>query len=168
VCGWGGVAELHAVCDEETIAWHIGLDSQRGDLERLNDDRWEAMIKRPDLWHRSWSGVRGRDGKLVVTPADIFRPLTPNAGYVGLELIPLEPADRALGLWFSDAQHAAVAELAADVWARHGIAPSRLALCGHEDLNPIDRWDAGGGWDPGARRERPRFDWGRVYGKLGL
>lgn len=164
VGGWRG--ELVAVCDEDAIAYHVGLDADRGDVALLRaGGGWDTRIPRADLWRAAWAplGVRA--------PADLMTyggRVSANAFFLGLELIPLRPAARAGGLWFSPEQHELVARLAADVFARYALAPSRRALLGHEDLNPLDRWDAGGGWDPGARRERPRFDWQAVYSRLGL
>jgi N-acetyl-anhydromuramyl-L-alanine amidase AmpD len=160
VCGWDG--RLVAVCDEELIAYHVGLDPKRGDVQLLGaGGGWAELVARPDLWRRRWHS----HGVTAPTQLMTFAGrVSANAHFVGIELLPLRPRDRTGPLWFTDAQHARVAELVADLWARHGIAPSPRAVLGHEDLNPLDRFDGGGGWDPGALRERPRFDWSRIPG----
>ena len=62
------------------------------------------------------------------------------------------------------------AALALDIAERHGFAdafaegefPSRR-LVGHEDIEPLERWNRQGGWDPGGLREKPKFFWPRIY-----
>jgi N-acetyl-anhydromuramyl-L-alanine amidase AmpD len=100
-----------------------------------------------------------------------------NAPYLHLEMIPCVFAEghelvtaaeplRA-GLRFTKAQHDAVVALACDVAARKGWDdPDDHArwwrtprLLGHEDLTPLSRHDKSGGWDPGALRPAPYFDW---------
>lgn len=159
VAGWDGT--LIAVCDEDAVAWHVGVTAEQRGL--LAGDGWRHEVAHPELWDRAWQ-PHG-----VTMPAQLWLPASPNRCYVGLELVPLEPADRGReGLWFSPHQHDLVAELAGELVARHGLALTRQVLVGHEDLNPLGRWDKGGGWDPGARRDRPRFDWTRVLARLGL
>lgn len=76
------------------------------------------------------------------------------------------------GLRFTQAQHDTVAELAVDV-ARRNAWPAdeewwrTPRLLGHEDLTPIARCDRNGGWDPGALRDEPYFDWEYVYERIG-
>lgn len=164
VCGWDG--KLVAICDEDLIAYHVGLDPLRGDVRLLAiGGGWEDRVAAAEVWHHTWEprGVRA--------PAQLMTfagRTSANAHFVGIELLPQRGQDRRGPLWFSDEQHETVALLAADLFARHGIAPSYRALFGHEDANPLDRFDAGGGWDPGALRPRPRFDWHRIYQRLGI
>jgi hypothetical protein len=75
------------------------------------------------------------------------------------------------GLRFTKAQHEAVARLACDVATRNGWPLTERwwrtpRLLGHEDLSPISRHDSRGGWDPGALREKPFFDWEYVYRRI--
>ncbi|GAB4539884.1 MAG: hypothetical protein Tsb0020_53390 [Haliangiales bacterium] len=72
------------------------------------------------------------------------------------------------GLWFTEAQHTAVAALAVDIATRNGFArdtgwPRTGRLVGHEDLTPVSRHNRANGWDPGALRDKPRFSWALLY-----
>lgn len=57
------------------------------------------------------------------------------------------------------AQYRSLSDLLLKLCERWGIPHNRLGVVGHEDLTPWTRGDAGGGWDPGALRATPRFDW---------
>src|SRR5581483_11667953 len=117
------------------------------------------------LWKARWPDFK--------SPAHLFPGPSPNQVYVGIEMIPLtgaaaQPApllSNDVARKYTDAQHQAVARLIADVAARWSLAldeicdPKKGRLVGHEDLNPVERSDAGGGWDPGALRDVARFDW---------
>jgi N-acetyl-anhydromuramyl-L-alanine amidase AmpD len=75
------------------------------------------------------------------------------------------------GLRFTKAQHETIARLAWDI-AHRNAWPSNERwwrsprLLGHEDITPLSRHDKNGGWDPGALREKPFFDWKYVYDYL--
>lgn len=163
VCGWRGwrSAELVAICAEDRIALHVGLDA--GTITAYNSGEWLRLID-ASRWLAAWPGMR--------SPLHLYRGSSPNRGYIGLELLPLlQPREN--GLRYTDEQHETVAELAADIFARHGLTPERRRVAGHEDLSPLGsggqrRWNGGGGWDPGARRAVPWFDWTIVYRRLGL
>lgn len=159
VCGWRGWrgGELVQVCDEGEIALHVGLG--RAELTAYRDGSWRKRID-PARWDQAWSSF-------YPMPLRLYPGTTPNKAYVGLELLPL-PEAGADGLYFTPEQHETAAELAGDILARYALRAARRRICGHEDLNPLTRWDGGGGWDPGARRARPRFDWSRVLPRLGL
>jgi hypothetical protein len=149
--------DLVAICDEDKIALHVGYTT--GEAVLYSEGTWRQKID-PKYWDRAWRPE-------FHSPPRLYPKSTPNRAFIGLELPPLrEPRDN--GLRYTDEQHETVAELAADLFARHGLAPARRRVVGHEDVNPIPRWGAGGGWDPGARRERPWFDWDTVYRRLGL
>ncbi len=69
------------------------------------------------------------------------------------------------GLLFTRAQHESALGLAIDAGNRHGFPDGWRAtsrLLGHEDVDPIERSDVGGGWDPGFLRVSPYFDLGFV------
>ena len=72
------------------------------------------------------------------------------------------------GLRFTRAQHETIARLAWDIAQRHEWPRTEswwrsTRLLGHEDITPLSRCDKNGGWDPGALREKPYFDWNFIY-----
>lgn len=117
------------------------------------------------LWQARWPSFK--------SPAHLFPGPSPNQVYVGIELIPLtggqgQPAPLMTGgiaRKYTDEQHQALGRLIADIVGRWGLAldevcdPAKGRLVAHEDVNPAERSDGGGGWDPGALRDVPRFDW---------
>jgi N-acetyl-anhydromuramyl-L-alanine amidase AmpD len=168
--GPGGL--IYQMLPDNKRGAHVGI----GVLERrmyLNG-RWKRHVTAEalHLWQKRWPGFK--------SPQHLYPTRSPNSCYIGVEMIPL-PCQRDNGLWFTDAQHVAVGELYADLDRRHGwysILPEMMAynlanthLVGHEDidarLSPGEgRWDNHGGWDPGALRARPRFDWQRVLNAI--
>jgi N-acetyl-anhydromuramyl-L-alanine amidase AmpD len=116
-------------------------------------------------WRRQWPGYQ--------SPQHLYPSRTANADYVGIELIPIGAGlggqPMAPGLRFTRAQHEAVVALGRWLASRHawpvGWALSPR-LVGHEDVQPIQRQDRGGGWDPGSLRERPYFDFEFVRAAL--
>ncbi|MEP7342385.1 MAG: N-acetylmuramoyl-L-alanine amidase, partial [Acidobacteriota bacterium] len=84
-----------------------------------------------------------------------------NSGHIGIEML----AD-STGYGFTNAQYEALAKLVADIARRHKLpitsAPS-ARLLGHEDVHPLSRQNKGGGWDPGAHRDKPKFSWSRLW-----
>ncbi len=82
---------------------------------------------------------------------------SPNADSIGIEIVSVGggmPDPKR----YSDAMYATLGPLVADICARHGLAVMPETVCGHEDVNPVERW----GWDPGQG-----FDWGRLFSLAG-
>jgi len=99
------------------------------------------------------------------SPQHLYPTSSPNSCYIGVEMVPLAERDEDTRLWFTEAQHEAVRDLALDLAERHQWPEGWMEtprLVGHEDISAFTRWDGKGGWDPGAMRLKPRFDWGRV------
>jgi N-acetylmuramoyl-L-alanine amidase len=144
---------IRAICDEAHVAWHAGW-AQRGGKQR-----WTSWV--PPTW---WSGVwRPRN---IRTPADLLptSAVDPNSVYIGVELLG-DPT----GWGFTDLQYGALARLIVDVFRRHRIPlsqPPNPRLLGHEDLEPVDRANAQGGWDPGAHRTVPKFSWPKLWSRI--
>src|SRR5262249_15556280 len=141
---------IRAICDEGHVAWHAGW-AQRG-----GKHRWASWTP-PTWWTTVWSPRKIR------TPADLLpaRAGDPNSVYIGVELLG-DPT----GWGFTDAQYTALARLIGDVFRRHRIPlsqPPNPRLVGHEDLAPVRRANAQGGWDPGAHRPVPKFPWPRLW-----
>jgi len=158
----GGIVQVTA--DDRRVP-HVGVTADERTLYRSG--RWRTdkrlVASAVQRWDARWFPW--------VSPNVLFPSTAPNDDYVGVELPPLAKPT-ADGLWYTLAQHQAVARLASDLRARHGWPswPSRGAPCqrllGHEDLDAFGRWDKGGGWDPGALRAQPRFLWSAVQAGL--
>ncbi len=171
VVGWDGT--VWQVMDETLKAQHIGF--LPNDRESFLDGSWvdELASKEPQrpnvptLWKARWPSFK--------SPAHLFPGPSPNQVYVGIEMIPLtgavgQPApliSNGVARKYTDAQHQTVAKLIADIAARWNLPDeiwdaSSGRLVGHEDVNPLERSVASGGWDPGALRDVPQFDWDYV------
>lgn len=162
VIGWDG--EIVQVVPDDEDAQHIGFAP--ADRARFLDGSWESAVsgKTVQLWKSQWTAFK--------SPAHLFPGPSPNNVYVGMELVPIVAGARAQpmapGQLFTAAQHEACAELAADIATRHSLPPGwQLAnrLVCHEDVNPIQRSQSAGGWDPGFLRDQPWFDmrWVRTH-----
>jgi N-acetyl-anhydromuramyl-L-alanine amidase AmpD len=149
---------IYATCDERFIAHHAGWIHPGG--KSLFTSGWRA----PEWWSRVWfkQGVK--------TPVDLLPPGagSPNSRTLGIELLILPD------LAYTSEQYRALARLIVDIRQRNagvkgGAIPSR-ALLGHEDFAPVaakgGRADARGGWDPGAHRQDPYFDWQRLAAEI--
>jgi hypothetical protein len=146
---------IYATCDERFVAWHAGWVHAGG--AKLFRSGWTA----PGWWSRVWS----QHG--AATPIDLLPKgaRSPNYRTIGIELLLLPDMS------YTSQQYTALARLVVDLQRRNPDlqitqAPSR-ALLGHEDFAPVTaeggRADAHGGWDPGAHRDRPFFDWQRLW-----
>lgn len=152
VVGWSG--QIIQIADERERMAHVGIAAQR---QLYLSGEWvkhlpAALVAR---WRARWPGVK--------SPAHLFPGRSANDAYVGIEMLPLVPGtdyvplgDR---LWYTAMQHESVRGLVRDIAGRWGFELAGGRLVGHEDVNPITRHNRGGGWDPGALRESPRFDW---------
>lgn len=149
---------IYATCDERFVAWHAGWVHAGG--AKLFRSGWTA----PDWWSRVWS----RHG--AATPIDLLLKgaTSPNSRTIGIELLLLPDMS------YTPRQYRALARLIVDIQRRNpdvqiSQAPSR-ALLGHEDFAPVTanggRADSHGGWDPGAHRDRPFFDWQRLWTEI--
>lgn len=158
---WGGPAyviphdgTIHQLAPDNIETEHAGGPHRPEYL----DGTWVSHCK-PEVvaqWRAKW---------LHPNPYALFPSHRPNVDYIGCEMIPIgdgfggEPMRP--GLRFTKAQHDAAIALGRDLAARHGWPAgwSRSSrLVGHEDVDPIERSDAGGGWDPGWLRAAPYFD----------
>lgn len=164
--GWDGT--IAAIMREDLEAEHIGFPA--ADRLTFLNGTWPEQVSAAtaNAWYARWPNVR--------SPAHLFPGPSPNQVYLGVELVPTsgegaQPAPMAPGLSFTKAQHDRFAALAADAAKRWGfrslLVPGTTRLVGHEDVNPIRRSNIGGGWDPGALRASPRFDWAYVFTQLG-
>jgi len=165
VVGYDGT--IAQICDENGKALHIGF--QPADRQACLDGSWTKKLP-ADLvvrWKTTWPAH--------MSPAHLFPGPSPNNVYVGIETIPIvrgattaDVEPMGVGLIYTTAQHESIAELVVDIMKRwdlgaaflSGLALARGRLVGHEDVNPIQRHTKNppAGWDPGALREHPWFD----------
>lgn len=167
---WGGphyVADfdgtLHQIAPDEAFTAHAGGPNR----DKYLFGSWKTIVSSETVfqWQRRWP--------MMKHPYSMFPSTSPNADYVGLEMIPVGDgfggSSMAPGLRFTRAQHDAVIALGHDLAKRHqwpdGWFNGGRLVC-HEDVDPIERSDAHGGWDPGVMRDKPYFD--LEYVKRGL
>ena len=129
---------------------HAGVP--RAEREAYLNGSWTRDISAVGLqmWRERWPDHK--------SPQHLYPSRSPNDDYLGVELIPSMETN-ANGTWFTDAQYAALRSLIDDIQSRHQITLTGNRLVGHEDLEPLTRWNSLGGWDPGAIRVGPRFRW---------
>ena len=169
---WGGptyvldvTGDLYQLCSEEIMTAHAG-DGGNGDRADYLDGDWVARAKPNGLafWRQQWPTFS--------SPSHLYASKSPNIDYVGVEMIPTVPGrgePMFTGMLFTAAQHMACVKLAQDMATRYGWQPGWAKgprLLGHEDVQLLQRQDAGGGWDPGWLRARPYFDMGWVRARV--
>lgn len=174
--GWAG--ELWQMTDDRIRVGHVGVTATerrlylRGGWARGEPDHEGRVIAPPTVkrWREAWPGYK--------SPQHLFDGKSINDRAVGIEMPPCwvggEYIEEPLrdGLWHTAAQHCLVAMLACDLAERHGwhrvwwMDPRggrrTPSLPGHEDVDLYGRSQKTGGWDPGALRKSPRWDWDTV------
>ena len=167
---WGGPGyvidhdgTVYQIAPDDVKTAHAGGSDRKAYLS--GDWQQEASDEVVRRWHQQWPGKSN--------PYHLFPSTSPNDDYIGVEMIPIgsgfggEPMSP--GLLFTQAQHDAAVALAKDVGARHGFPAGwhkTSRLLGHEDVQPMNRDDSRGGWDPGWLREKPYFNFAYVRGML--
>lgn len=170
IVGYHG--QIVQVGDEWYQARGVGMTEQIASIRagRFHRDLSATAVKH---WLKAWPGLS--------SPLDLFPGSSANQAYVHVELPPCiwhntERGRREFSAprhshnsRYTRAQHDAIVELACDIarrhqWPSNWFTTSRLL--GHEDLSPLTRSTSSGGWDPGALREQPRFDWGYVRSEI--
>lgn len=159
---WGGP---HYVIDHDGKPYQVAPDdaltAHAGGPHRPQyfDGSWRARFPTATAqWDAKW-------GPRFKHPYQLFPSTSPNDDYVGCEMIPIGDgfggAPMRPGLRFTKAQHDTAIALGIDLAQRHALPAGwekANRLVGHEDVDPIERSDAGGGWDPGWLRAAPYFD----------
>lgn len=168
VVGWDG--RIVAVADEATRTWHCGVDDATARTLYRSGSAWmsKATPAAAARWRSRWPAYQ--------SPFDIIPGGEDcNSAYIGIEMIPVTDGSSVWttpmrpGLRFTRAQHEAVRKLVDDIGRRHGFPAgwkSSRRLIGHFDVNPLERQDSGGGWDPGYQRANPYIDWAYIRGGL--
>lgn len=146
--------------DDSIIAPHCGVKAwQRA---ALLDGTWRAHVSDEGerLWAARWPGVK--------SPQHLFPTSSGNDAYLGIETVQLEKVDPETGTRFTAAQYRATARQVV-AWERvHGFKAEGTRLVTHEDVQPFERWDASGGWDPGVLRSARTYDWDRLVLEIHL
>lgn len=175
----GTAAPIVQVAGEELHANHVGRVVDGIDRRaQYRSGEWRQLLPANviTLWRAAWPSY--------AHPFDLFPTASPNEDYIGIEIVPTDDTSAVpmrAGLTFTAAQHEACAQLCAEIGTRYnwisgwwliddGAQPGRYGgarLVGHEDVGLLDRSDHGGGWDPGALRAAPRFDWTLVRARIG-
>jgi N-acetyl-anhydromuramyl-L-alanine amidase AmpD len=101
------------------------------------------------FWRDTWRAA-GLQSPLELVTGD-----HPNGVSVGIEL---QEPDSPLPDSFTDAQYTALAQLLLDVGQRQGVPLDRRHVLAHQDVSPMRRSTAAGGWDPGMA-----FKWNRLW-----
>lgn len=144
--------------DDSLIAPHCGVKAwQRA---ALLDGTWRAHVSDEGeaLWAKRWPGVK--------SPQHLFPTSSGNDAYLGIETVQIEKVDHETGTRFTAAQYTATARQIV-AWERaHGFKAEGTRLVTHEDVQPFERWDARGGWDPGVLRSPHTYDWARLLNEL--
>jgi len=76
----------------------------------------------------------------------------PNNNSIGIEILSIG-ASTPRPDQYSNEMYAALGALIGDICRRHRLPIQHETVCGHEDVNPVERW----GWDP-----HQGFDWDRL------
>lgn len=164
---WGGPAyvldhdgTLYQIAPDDAVTHHAG--GTNGASYRAGTWTGRLSAEAVAQWKKRWPER--------AHPYALFPSASPNIDYVGVEMIPVgdgfgEPMRK--GLRFTRAQHNTAIALGVEMGLRHQWAPGWAnaasgRLVGHEDVDPLERSDANGGWDPGANRAAPYFDFDYV------
>ena len=144
--------DIFQVADEVERARHAGIAPEQRPL--YISGAWTRRVSAVGLrlWRARWPGKKN--------PLQLFPGKSVNEAYLGVELIPLL-VRQPTGWLFTQDQYWALEDLLVDIEQRHSIVLTGSRLVGHEDLEPLERWNSKGGWDPGALNLSPTFYWTR-------
>ena len=153
---------LYQLLPDNRVAWHAGRPAQERRLYLSGQWTERVSSEARARWQERWPGY--------ASPQHLFGTKSPNYWYDAVEFVPLPPEDVGEdGLWFTPQQHDALVALGGELadryeWPSDWYEGPRLAS--HDDTDALHRWDDEGGWDLGAWRPEPRFDWERVLAGL--
>lgn len=175
--GWmpGQIAAIAA--DEDVVTWHAGT-TDHAKWTALKDGSWRSWVSPAMVaYYDRMYGGRNPLSSDGTTASSVIPSGYANNATIGVEMIPVTPGGNTLwampmrpGLRFTAWQHQAARALAADLARRYGWPAGwqNTRIVGHETVNPIDRYDAGGGWDPGFLRASPYVDMPFIRGQTDL
>ena len=123
------------------------------DLKPVSDRSKAQLVGRAD--GSEWPAYRYFDslwGRVNLPVGYAPHHKDPNDYSIGIELLSYG-AKRASPEHYSPEMYHTLRALVDDICRRHNIPKSRTNICGHEDVNPVERW----GWDPNQG-----FDWNQL------
>lgn len=170
--GWRP-GEIAAIThSEDVLTWHAG--SQGAIAAALKSGAWRQQVSPATVLH--YARVYGDKNPLSADGTTLHSVIPPpgaNDRLVGVEMIPVTANGKDYwappmrpGLRFTKWQHDAARDLAADLARRYGWPAGwqKTRILSHEAVNPIERHDSGGGWDPGWIRFQPYIDMDHIQG----
>lgn len=127
--------------------------------------RYQDRLSRYDAWIAKWPD---RSSPLSLLPANCDNPNDCSYSFEMVQPVERKPGGGYRTLPFTRRMHDVAAFRAAHLLPQLGIPrESRVDACvGHEDLHPICRFDASGGWDPGGLGKRKLWDWALFHARL--
>lgn len=152
---------IHATCSEDQRGRHAGW-------KPIGGAAFWKTFSAPEWWTKAWAPATS---PLDLLPDGLD---APNDDSIGIELMIHHRS-------YTIDQYRGLGVLIADIATRYPHirldgAPRKKLLVGHEDLHPLRRHegdpedggraDDGGGWDPGAHREDPFFDWSLAWREI--
>lgn len=178
---------VYQMTDDHLRVGHVGVTTKEraeylnGGWARGNDVNGEKVSPQTvELWHAAWPHYK--------SPQHLFPSRSINDVSVGVEMPPCgynqrggwKPLDGQTpmrpGLRHTREQHLMFAALAVDVASRWKFddgwwndpkgGPRSPQLPGHEDVDLYGRSQRSGGWDPGALRTSPWWDWDYVISSI--
>lgn len=177
--------QLFQMTDDRLRVGHVGVTGRerqmylRGAWERqgLELDGKAVTISKDTVafWKQAWPFYKSPQhlfGSQSINDCSVGVEMPPCGRYVHGKWESLLGVQRHSTTRHTVQQHVGVALLACDVARRWGWTgrwwidphggPRTPYLPGHEDVDLYGRSQRSGGWDPGALREQPYWDWGFV------
>jgi hypothetical protein len=175
--GWKEGQIAAVARDEDVVTWHAG-ESESDKKAALMNGSWRSWVSPATVAHfeRVYGAGKNPLSADGTTRNSVIPSSSANHATIGVEMIPVTPGGNTFwappmrfGLRFTKWQHDAARALAKDLARRYGWPSGweTTRILGHESLNPIERHDSGGGWDPGWLRADPYVDMDYIRGSGG-
>lgn len=153
----GQQGQIAQIVSDALRAPHAGISSEEKTKYKNGSWKKDLSVDTVRLWVTKHSS---KESPLCLLPHNA---IGVNDCYLGIECIQLLTPNSD-GTYYTPAQMNTLIALIKDIRMRH---PTAKQLLGHEDINPLRRSSKSGGWDPGALRDKPWFDWKRVLIGIG-
>lgn len=144
------LGDIYVVTEESLCPPHCGVDGWQREMMLPSpghpNGEWVHEVSEVGLhlWRKKWPGF--------MSPQFLFPSKSGNSDYIGVEVIPVNGPIPI----FTDEARRSLDTLEIEIGVRNGMnlrKPGSLVF--HEDLDPFERWDHYGGFDPGALRTIP-------------